>query len=116
MAIAGLMVSIMTVTTLLGALVLPAESVTVSATEDTAEPSVLKIWSAGHAPLGMVEPVSEQVKWTITLLLYQPFALGEVVAAALIVGCDEFTVGVARNAWSWLLPAIHCCPAKLLRI
>src|SRR4051794_37065031 len=50
---AGGVLSILTVTMLLGALMLPAASVTVWAVEDTAVPSPLRTWSAGQAPAGM---------------------------------------------------------------
>src|SRR4051794_36342976 len=51
--ITGGVLSILTVTTLLGRLVLPAASVTVLADDDTAVPSPLRTWSAGQAPAGM---------------------------------------------------------------
>ena len=46
----------------------------------------VSVWSGGQAPAGMPEPASVQVKWTTTLPLYQPFAFGAVVGAAVIVG------------------------------
>src|SRR3954465_11980331 len=49
----GAVLSILTVTTLLRALTLPAASVTVLAVDDTAVPSPLRTWSAGQAPAGM---------------------------------------------------------------
>ena len=70
----GAVLSIFTVMTLLGVLVFPARSVTVCAVDDTAAPSVLSTWSAGHAPgLKLEPPLSAHVKRTVTLLVYQPF-------------------------------------------
>src|SRR5262249_31408154 len=87
---------IRTVTTLLGALVFPAASVTVSGVEEMAVPMPLRVWSAGHAPGGMPDPESLQVKWTMTSALYHPLAFGDVVAAATIVGAVE-------SSWNVLL-------------
>ena len=44
----GALLSILTVTTLLGALLLPAWSVIVGAVEATVAPSLLNTWSAGQ--------------------------------------------------------------------
>lgn len=65
-----------------------------AAVELTAEPSVLNTWSAGQAPAGMPESVSLQVKWTVTLPLYQPLLLGCVVAAAVMLGAVLSTLTV----------------------
>ena len=80
----GTVLSILTVTTLLAALLLPAWSVTVCAVELTALPSLFNSWSAGQ--FAAPERASVQVKRTATLLVYQPAALGAVVTAALMVG------------------------------
>src|SRR5581483_3224365 len=97
--------SIFTVTTLLGALVLPAMSATVWAVELTAVPSVLSTWTAGQAPAARPEPpaASVQVKCTVTGPPYQPLPLGWLVAAAVTVGAvvSIFTV----RLWGVLLPA-----------
>ena len=99
----GAVLSILTVTTLLGALVLPAASVTVCAVEETAVPSALKIWSAGQAPTGIPEPFpSSHVKWTVTLVLYQPAAFGDVVTTATIVGGVESDPIVTVTCWQSL--------------
>lgn len=83
-AIVGLTLSICTVTVLLGGLWLPAASVTVWAVE---LPDAVSVWSAGQATSGMPDPPgSVQVNRTVTSLLYQPLALGLVVAAAVIDG------------------------------
>src|SRR5262245_8573137 len=62
---------------------LPALSTAVPVT-DWLAPSVLSVWSA--VTLAMPEVASLAVKCTVTALLYQPAALGDVVAAPLIVG------------------------------
>ena len=69
---------------LLGALVLPALSLVVCALELTLAPSALRAWSAGQ--LATPESVSSQLNCTVSGLLYQPFAFGLPIAAALIVG------------------------------
>ena len=97
--------TIFTVTTLLGALTFPAASVTVWAVEEIAVPTPLRIWSGGHAPGGIPEPPSLQVKWTTTLPEYQPLTFGAVVAAALIVGA----------VWSTLNDVLTTLPRLLSR-
>jgi hypothetical protein len=52
--------------------------------ELTAAPSVLNTWSAGQD--ATPDGVSLQVKWTVTLALYQPLPLGCVAAAAVMLG------------------------------
>jgi hypothetical protein len=101
--------SILTVTTLLGELTLPAASVTVWAVEDTAVPSVVRTWLAGQAPAGMPEPGSEQVKWTVTLEEYQPLAARvPALTAATIVGGVLSTLTV--------VDAVPVLPARSLQV
>ena len=104
----GVVWSIWTVTLLLGALTLPAASVTVCAVD---EPLALSTWSAGHAPAGMPEPLSAQVKWTVTLPVYQPDALGAVVAAALMVGAvwSIWTVTLLLGALTLPAASVTVC-------
>jgi hypothetical protein len=68
--VVGAVRSICTITMLLGVLVLPARSLTLCAVELMPTP----------------EGASPQPKVTVTGALYQPFAMGLVVAAALSVG------------------------------
>src|SRR5439155_21433749 len=82
----GFDLSILTVTTLLALLTLPAASVTVFAVEATASPSSLRTWSAGQLPSGTPESASAQVKWTVTLSLYHLLSFAAVFAAAVMVG------------------------------
>src|SRR5690242_19852976 len=83
-AVCGAVLSIRTVTTLLGSLTLPATSVTVTAAEETAPPSADSTWSAGVPD--RPDRLSALVKRTVTSWLYQPLPLAAVVAAALTVG------------------------------
>src|SRR3954470_19939068 len=82
----GAVLSSLTVTWLLGRLLLPAASFTVRRLACTLTPSVLSVSSCGQVPAGIPEPPSAHVKWTTTLAMYQPAAFGPVVAAAVIVG------------------------------
>src|SRR5437762_8567659 len=79
--IVGAVLSILIPATVVLAL-LPASSVSAPPLHDA-----LPIASvASAAQLWIPESVSAQLKCTVTSLLYQPAALGEVVAAPLIVG------------------------------
>src|ERR1041384_6691003 len=108
----GAVLSICTVTTLLGALWLPARSLTVCAVEATAAPSLLNTWSAGQ--FVTPESASAQVKCTVTLLLYQPLPFGAVVATALMVGTvlSTFTVYSALPAF----PTLSLQVARRMRV
>ena len=99
--------SIFTVTTLLGALVLPALSCAVAAVLLTAVPSVARVWVAGQ--VAMPEVASLQLKATATLPRYQPLAFAVVVAAALIVGAvaSRLRVGVVLLALPPALVALQ---------
>lgn len=79
--IVGMVLSIFTATVLLAALTFPALSVTVRAVD---VPEAVRTWSAGQDTMPDVPSV--QVKCMLTSALYQPAAVGEVVAAAVIVG------------------------------
>ena len=99
----GAVLSILTVTTLLATLALPARSVTACAVEAIAAPSLLNTWSAGQ--LTTPDRGSVQVKRIVTLPLYQPLALGALVAAALIVGAVLSILTVTTLLGALLLPA-----------
>src|SRR5688572_18073667 len=96
-----------TVTTLLGELTLPARSVTVTAREETAAPSPVRVWFPGHAPVARPEPpaASLQVKSTTTSSAYQPKPLGSVVAAPLTTGLVRSILTVTLLLGSLTLPA-----------
>src|SRR5688500_11917185 len=71
--------------TVAAAPVLPALSVgSTVAVADWLAPSVLSV--TGSAQLATPARLSSQLKFTVTLLLYQPLAFGDVAAAPLIVG------------------------------
>jgi hypothetical protein len=95
--------SIATMTTLLGALVLPALSEAVCGVDETALPSVLNTWSGGH--VATPESASVQVKCTVTFVLYQPLTFGCVVAAALIVGGVWSSLNVLLRTGDSAFPA-----------
>ena len=78
----GGVLSMLTVTTLLGSLTLPALSDTVCAVEETAVPSSLSDSFPGQSPSTIPDRPSAQVKCTVTSFLYQPWPLGDEVAAA----------------------------------
>jgi hypothetical protein len=97
----GAILSIRTVTTLLAALTFPALSEVVCAVD---EPEAVRSWSAGQDT--MPEPPSVQVKCTVTLALYQPAAVGEVVAAATIVGAVLSILYVSTLLGALTFPAL----------
>src|SRR5262245_40144191 len=82
----GAVLSMLTVTTLLGSLRLPALSDTVREVDATAAPSALSVSSAGQSPGSTPDRLSAQVKSTVTSSLYQPLPFGNGVAAAEMVG------------------------------
>jgi hypothetical protein len=53
----------------------------------------------------MADSASVQVKGTVTLLLYQPASLGEVVTAARMVGADLLILTVTTLLAALVLPA-----------
>src|SRR3712207_5514855 len=79
---------------------LPAASIAVPLALSPA-PSLASVASAGQVV--MPDRASAQVKWMVTLPLYQPFALGGVVAAPSIVGAVLSILTIAT--WLALLPA-----------
>ncbi len=101
----GAVVSILTLTTLLGALTFPATSLVVCAVELTAAPSALRTWLVGQAPLGIPLSPSAQLNCTVTGALYQPAPLGAVVATALMVGAVRSIAAVTTLLGALVLPA-----------
>src|SRR5688572_22380694 len=99
----GTVRSIWTVTRLLGALVLSATSLAVWAVELTALPSPLRVWSGGQ--LATPESASAEVNCTVTGALWQPAALGAVVAAALMLGAVRSIAAVTTLLSALVLPA-----------
>src|SRR6188474_1949997 len=102
----GAVLSMLTVTTLLGSLTLPALSDTVCAVDETPVPSSLSVSSPGQSPVAMPDRLSAQVKYTVTSSSYQPLPFGDRVAAAEMVGWVLSMLTVTTLLGSLTLPAL----------
>src|SRR5688572_6677761 len=102
----GSVLSMLTVTTLLGSLRFPALSDTFCAVEETSVPSAVSVSSSGQSPSMIPDRVSAQVKCTVTSSLYQPLPFGDKVAAAEIVGWVLSMLTVTTLLGSLMFPAL----------